>query len=83
MDIKSLSFIKKTPQRKKIFLSFSEIVIPTEIKEKTGITPAQILRTLKFYMELGLIKCLNPDEKMGRLYEITKKGSEILKILYL
>jgi Fe2+ or Zn2+ uptake regulation protein len=81
MDIKSLSFVKKTPQRKKIFLCFSKIVTPTEIKEKTGIAPAQISRTLKLYVELGLIKCLNPNAKMGRLYEITKKGNGILKML--
>jgi len=32
-------------------------------------------------LEAGLVKCLTHDEKIGRLYGLTEKGKEILKMI--
>lgn len=31
--------------------------------------------------DLGLISCKNPNDKIGKLFEITEKGTEILKYI--
>ena len=51
------------------------------MKKAKGINPkitrnnvSDILRELR---EMDLVTCLNPSEKKGRLYRLTKKGAEI------
>lgn len=40
-----------------------------------------VSRALKELESMGLVKVLNPQERIGRLYRLTKKGIEISKIL--
>jgi len=40
---------------------------------------SHVSRTLKQLKDLGLIKCLNPNAKVGRLYTLTENGREIIK----
>lgn len=81
MDIELLSYIKKSSQRKSILLSLNKILTPTEIKDKTKLAPAQISRTLREFLGLELVECLNPNEKTGRLYKRTQKGDKISQYL--
>jgi predicted transcriptional regulator len=37
------------------------------------------LTWLTFYLSFNLVIILNPDDKIGRYYELTEKGLEILK----
>ena len=71
--------MRKTKQRKSIFLCFDKNKTPTEIREITNLALSHISRTLKDFVSLGLIICLNPNDKMGRIYELTKLGNKIYK----
>ena len=49
-----------------------------EIKNKLKVAMAQSSFTVKELLDKKLIDCLNPKDKIGRLYRITKNGSDLL-----
>ena len=54
-------------------------VMPSEIADAVDMSLKNVSTRLGYLAERGLVKCLNPDEKKGRLYVITKKGKTTLK----
>ena len=49
-----------------------------EIKNKLKVAMAQSSFTVKELSDKKLIDCLNPKDKIGRLYKINKNGSDLL-----
>lgn len=78
--IKGITIIKTSEYRKKILKSLSDVqfLTPSEIAKKTNIRLNHVSNFLKDLKDNELIKCLNDDEKRGRLYQITKMGKEVL-----
>ena len=74
-----VSFVSRSKQRKKILSMLLKPTTPSEIARKTGLYPTHVSRALREFIEKGLVKCLTPKERVGRLYRITKKGKDILK----
>ena len=58
-----------------------KVLIPTEIADKTGIVRNHISNTLRDLKDKGLVECLNPKDKKGRLYRLTDKGNNIVEKL--
>jgi len=54
-------------------------VMPSEIAEGLDMSLKNVSTRLGFLLKRNLVKCLNPNEKKGRLYIVTKKGKEVLK----
>lgn len=54
---------------------------PKQISNGTDIRINHVSNYLIRLADDGLVKCLNPDAKMGRLYKLTGKGTEILDII--
>jgi DNA-binding MarR family transcriptional regulator len=52
---------------------------PTELATKLQIQRSTVSRAILELQDKKLIKCLTPNEKMGRLYQITDLGRKILK----
>ena len=52
---------------------------PTQLSEKIKTHRSTTSRTLLELEEKGLVKCITPDETMGRFYEITNQGKKVLK----
>jgi DNA-binding MarR family transcriptional regulator len=50
-----------------------------ELKNISQIAISQASITVHELYDLGLISCKNPNDKIGKLFEITDKGMEILK----
>jgi len=74
-----VSFIARSEQRKKILSVLTEPITPSDISKKTGLYPTHVSRALGEFIEKGLVECLTPKERVGKLYRITKLGKEILK----
>jgi predicted transcriptional regulator len=71
--------INSSSYRKKVLMALSEgHKTPTEIAKATSIRIYHISTILSELKKLGLIKCLNPELRKGRIYSITKKGKGIL-----
>tara|TARA_Y100000310_G_C20065563_1_gene526978 strand:- start:148 stop:399 length:252 start_codon:yes stop_codon:yes gene_type:complete len=51
-----------------------------EIKNKLKVAMAQSSFTVKELSDKKLIDCLNPKDKIGRLYQISEEGKKILRV---
>lgn len=62
-------------------LSDGNVKIPRDIAKDCNILPNHISNVLTHLRNLGLIECINPEYKKGRLYRLSDDGKNILKDL--
>ena len=55
--------------------------IPSQIAADIGIKLNHISNVLNQLKKKGLIRLINPEDKKGRIYELTDVGLEIAKVL--
>ncbi len=51
--------------------------IPTQIKNDTKLALNNVSDILREFRKKNIIKCINPKEKTGRIYQLTPKGLRI------
>jgi len=76
-EIKDLSWIKRGKQRREIIVHIKGTQTPTEIAKKSGYSLNHTSRILNEFKKHKMVKILNPEEKTGRLYELTSKGKVV------
>ena len=81
-----ISWILRGSQRRAIFQVINGKMIPAQIYQESRkvndkITRNNVSDILKEMRETKLVECINPIEKKGRIYQLTKKGLEIRKEL--
>jgi DNA-binding MarR family transcriptional regulator len=82
VDWKTYAWLNRGKRRKSVLelLSKSEKPLSAkEVKSKLKIALSQASYTLKELNEKGLINCVNPNDKIGKLYLVSKKGKELIK----
>lgn len=62
-------------------MKLSKSKIPTELAQETGTKWWHVSRILKRLEKRGLVRCLNPKARVGKLFGITEIGREIRRIL--
>ena len=75
--LKDYSWILRGKQRRAIIKILDKPKTPTLIKEATKIKVSNVSDVLRAMVTRGLAKCLNPKEKLGRIYELTSKGYKL------
>jgi len=78
-NLEQAGFIIRSTYRKRVFLLLDKPLRPSEIASKLNIRLTHITRELRALKSKKLIKCLNPKERVGRLYHLTKKGNKLKK----
>jgi len=80
--IAKLAYVRSSKHRENI-LRFvgDEIKIPTEIAQNINISTKHISKYLGELKDKDIIRCLNENDRRGRLYKLTPTGKEILKYL--
>ncbi|MFH1637604.1 MAG: ArsR family transcriptional regulator [Candidatus Woesearchaeota archaeon] len=81
MDYNKLSFAIRSKNRKKVIMAMSSMKTPSQIKKEIGMEDSNVARALRELEREGIIKCLTPKQKMGRLYELTAEGEKIRKAI--
>lgn len=77
-----IEFIKLSKNREKVFKSLEgKTLKPSDISKITNIHRNNVSRTLSQLRENDLIRLLNPENKRGRLYELTEYGEKILNLM--
>ena len=77
-----INYVKRSKYRLKVIMSLEDDVkIPSEIANDAEIFQNHISNTLRQLKEHGLIECINPEVKKGRLYRLTDKGEKIVNNL--
>ena len=74
-----ISFIHRGKHRKEVLEHLDRPKTPTQLKEELKIHFNIISKTLIELESNNFVKCLNPDQKMARFYEITQKGRDVLE----
>jgi predicted transcriptional regulator len=77
MNWKLYSFVVRSKRRVQIIKSLEIPKTPTQIAKDVKSSVSHISRTLKQFEEKGIIECLTPKEKVGRIYKLTKEGKKI------
>ena len=81
MDWSKYSFVIRAKNRKAVLLCLSKPKTPTQIAEELKLSLPHVSRALKELEKEGLIECLTPNEKIGRVYRRTSIGEEIVNLM--
>lgn len=77
-----IKYIRRSKYRKNVMKSLEKYPkMPSEIARDCEIANNHISHTLKQLKELGVVKCLNPEVRKGRVYLLTEKGEKVVKKL--
>lgn len=77
-----IAWLKRGSRRKSVLefvFKYNHPVSANDVKKELKIAMSQASITLKELKEKNLIDCLNTQDKIGKLYRITKKGREYLE----
>ncbi len=78
MDWDAYSYVFRSKNRKLVLASLTKPKTPSQISRDTGILLPHVSRALRELEQKGLVKCLTPQERMGRIYTLTDLGREVL-----
>ena len=78
---KDYSWVIRGKQKKKIIKAMNKPKIPTQIKEETHLSLNNVSDVLREFRKKKIVKCLNPEDKTGRLYKLTPKGMKIRELM--
>ena len=74
-----VGFVIRSKNRTKVMKSLQgEVKIPSMIAVETGIITNHVSNNLKDLKDHGLVECINPEAKKGRLYRLTDNGNKIV-----
>jgi len=77
MDYDKYSFVLASPNRQKIVKALDKEKIPSQLSKELKMQDANIARALRELTIKGIIKCINPENKRGRIYILTSDGKSI------
>lgn len=82
------SWVLRGKFRREVFFKVGNRTMPSDLveqiskdKRKSASDYAQVSRAIEELEVQGLINCLNPKEKTGRFYQLTKKGISLKNFL--
>ena len=80
VDIYLVTFVKRAKNRLKVLKLLSEgNKTQAELHKESGMYRTHVRRTLLELEEKGLVKCLNPKDRICKLYQVSEKGKRVLK----
>ncbi|MBI2101848.1 transcriptional regulator [Candidatus Woesearchaeota archaeon] len=77
MSWEKYSFVKYAPLRSEVLKILDTEKTPKEIKDELHKSDSNVARALRELTKKGLVKCLTPKSKKGKIYVLTKEGREI------
>ena len=80
MDV-DYSWILRGKQRRKIIEVLTKPKIPTQIKDDADLSLNNVSDVLRALRVKKIVKCVNPKNRTGRIYELTPKGMKIQEML--
>lgn len=84
MNWKKFAWLKRGKRRKNVLQVFANVNKPltiNEVKNISKIAISQASATVHELYKLNLLSCKNPDDNIGKLFEIDHEGLELLKYM--
>ena len=70
-------FVVRGNLRKKVLLHLDNPVTPRELSKQLNLHLSEASRVLIELTKQGIVECITPKLKSGRVYQITKKGKAV------
>ena len=75
-----IGYVKASQYRTKVMKALGgEVKMPSRIGKDTGIKTSHVSSLLYGLKKLGLVECINPEVRKGRLYRLTDKGRKVVE----
>ena len=78
MSWKDVSYVIASKTRRAIILKMEYPRIPTFLAKDLNINLANVSRALTELEDKGIVVCLTPKRRVGKIYSLTKKGKDVL-----
>ncbi|MFH1978278.1 MAG: replication-relaxation family protein [Candidatus Aenigmatarchaeota archaeon] len=78
MDVEDYSFVMSGSFRRKVFMELKHRRTLSQLAKTIKASTTQVSRALKQLEQRGLVECLSPNSRMGKIYNLTKKGRALL-----
>ena len=79
MDWNDVSFVLSGSKRKGLLLALDNPRTPAQLSKIISVSVTNMWSKLKALEDKGLVECITPEAKKGRIYRLTKKGESVLK----
>lgn len=81
--LSEMEFVKKSEKRTKVMKSLDdgEILMPSQLSKALNIPNNHISATLAVLKRHGLVECINPEIRKGKLYRHTDKGRAVAECM--
>ena len=80
VDIYLITFIQRAKNRKTILLLLAQgEKTQAQLHHESQLYRTHVRRTLLELQQKKLVKCLNPKDRIYKLYNLTKLGEEVLE----
>ena len=76
-----ISFVSRGKVRRKVLENLKEANTPTKLSQIIKTHRSTTSRAILALEKRGLVKCVTPDESMGRYYDTTSLGKKVLREL--
>ena len=75
-----ISYVTISKNRTKVMKSlYNQVKMPSKIAKDTGILTNHVSALLGKRRDHGLVECINPEARKGRLYRLTDKGERVVE----
>ena len=81
MSWDEISYVVASKTRKSIVLKLETPRTPTFLAKDLNLNLANVSRSLSELEKKGVIVCLTPDKRTGKIYSLTKKGDKALETI--
>lgn len=81
MDWEKYSYVSRGINRKRILLKLTTPMTPTQLTITAKVSISHVSKALRELRSIDLVECINPKEKVGKIYKRTKEGDEISQYL--
>ncbi|HEX7033526.1 MAG TPA: helix-turn-helix domain-containing protein [Nitrososphaera sp.] len=78
MSWDDVGYVMASKNRRIVLSLLEEPKTPTILAKAADINLANVSRTLTELERNGLVVCLTPKKRVGRIYSLTKKGKEVV-----
>lgn len=80
VDIYLVTFIQRAKNRKQILTLLADREkTQAQLHHESGLYRTHVRRTILELQDKQLVQCLNPKDRIYKLYKITRKGKDVLK----
>jgi len=78
MSWNDVSYVIASKTRKSITLKLEIPRTPTFLAKDLDLNIANVSRAVSELEDKGIVVCLTPKQKVGKIYSLTKKGKEVI-----